>query len=78
MKRTLIGIVLLLSATFTEIGILLSASMMSMDLTEWNGTIGKMWTAVIENGLLVPFILTTITWVIAIIILGKEYFKKEE
>ena len=78
MKRTLIGIVLLLSATFTEIGILLSASMMSIDLTEWDGTMGKMWTAVIENRLLVPFILTTIAWIIAIIILGKEYFRKEE
>lgn len=73
MRRTIIGIALLISATLTDIGILISASLLGARLTEWNSKSGRMWTALVDNGMLFPFILAKILWVISIIILIREY-----
>jgi predicted tellurium resistance membrane protein TerC len=75
MKRTIIGIALLLSATLTDIGILISASILATGLIEWHST--KLWTAITENQLLLPFILSLILFIIALTILYKEYYDKK-
>lgn len=74
MKKTFIGIALLISATLTDIGITISASLLATGLTEWDTLSGKLWTAIIENKLLFPFVLSKTFFVLAIIILIKEYF----
>ena len=78
MKKTIIGIALMISATLADIGILISASILGADLMEWETNAGKMWSALVENSLLFPFVLAKIVWVLAIVILSKEYFKKEK
>lgn len=78
MKKTIIGITLLLSATLTDISIIISSAILATTLTEWNTNSGKLWTALIEYKLLIPFILSNTLLLFAIIILLKEYFDKEE
>ncbi len=78
MKRTIIGIALLISATLTDIGILISASVLGIGLTEWDSESGKMWSALVDNGMLLPFILAKIIWVVSIIILLREYVEEKK
>lgn len=75
MKRTIIGFALLISATLTDIGILISASLLGAGLTEWDSDSGRMWSALVGNGMLLPFILAKVLWAVSIIILVKEYVK---
>lgn len=73
MKRTIIGVALLISATLADIGITLSASI----LARGNNTgSGRFWTAIIANGFLFPFILVKVLFVLAFVILIREYFEK--
>ena len=76
MKRTIIGVAILLSATLTDIGITIASAIMAAGLTEWNTKSGKYWTALTENGLVFPFILAKVLFVIAIVILLREYFDR--
>lgn len=78
MKKTMIGIALLISATLVDIGITISASILATGLTEWDSESGKLWTAITENKLLFPFVLSKALFVLAIIILLKEYFDKKQ
>ena len=72
MKRTIIGVALLISATLADIGITLSASILA------EGTTGteKFWAAITGNGLLLPFILVKLLFILALAILVREYFSK--
>ena len=74
MKRTIIGVALLISATLADIGITLSASILS----EGNAGSGKFWAAITANGFLLPFILTKLLFILAFVILIREYFKKSK
>lgn len=78
MKKTVIGTTLLISATLADIGIMISASILATSLTEWDTVSGKLWTAITENKLLFPFILSKVLFVLAGIILLKEYFDKKQ
>ncbi len=77
MKKTVIGIALLISATLADLGILISASILANGLTEWNSDSGKLWTAITENKLMFPFVLAKILFVVAVIIIFIEYFDKK-
>ena len=45
-------------------------------LTKWYHGSGKFWTAITENGFLLPLILAKLLFLLAIVILIKEYFGK--
>ncbi len=77
MKRTMIGIALLFISMISNIIILIFASQIASNLTEWYTAQGKFMTALSEYGLLVPYILTYIFIVLSILILVKEYFSKD-
>ena len=77
MKKALIGAVFLLSATLADIGVLISSSILAAKLTEWKNS-GRMWTALVDNGMLFPFILAKILWLLGLIILTVEFLKKKE
>lgn len=72
MKRTIIGVALLISATLADIGIALSASILAEGIT---GS-GKFWTAITGTGFLLPFILAKLLFLLAFAILVREYFSK--
>ena len=72
MKRTIIGVALLISATLADTGITLSASILAGS----NTGSGRFWTAIIANGFLFPFILVKVLFVLAFAILIREYFGK--
>ncbi len=74
MKRTIIGIALLFISMFSNISILISASIIASNLTEWYSDKGRFMTALSEYGLLVPYIFTYIFIVISLLALIKEYF----
>lgn len=78
-KKTLIGIALLFCSTLSYIGILISATMYGLQLTEWSSDKGKIGTAITENAfLLIPCYITTILFVMGIAILFSEYYSKTE
>ena len=72
MKRTVIGVALLVCATLTDIGIMLSASILAYKATGAE----KFWTALTENGFLLPFVLAKILFILAVAVLLREYFSK--
>lgn len=74
MKRTIIGVALLVCATLADIGITLSAS----TLAEGNAGSGKFWAAITTNGFLLPFILVKLLFMLAFVILIREYFEKSK
>ncbi len=75
--RTLIGISLLISSALVYIGISISATIYGSSLTEWSTDKGKIGTALTENALLlIPCIITSIMFVIAIAILFSQYYSK--
>lgn len=77
MKKTLIGIALLISSTLAYVGISISATIYGSQLTEWSTDKGKIGTALTENALLfIPFIITTVMFVLGIAILFNEYNSK--
>lgn len=78
MKRTIIGVGLLLSAVIADAGVVISAAILSLSITEWSAEAGRFWTALTGNGLLFPFILAKGLFVVALIILAIQFFKKVE
>jgi hypothetical protein len=79
LKKTLIGIALLISSTLAYIGILISATIYGSQLTHWITDQGKIGTALTENALLLfPCIVSTIMFVIGISILFSEYYSKTD
>ncbi len=79
MKKTLIGIALLITSAIAYVGISISAAIYSSHLTEWQSNIGKIGTALSDNVLLsIPLIIVTIMFILGVIILKREYFSKIE
>jgi len=79
MKKTLIGIALLISSTLAYVGISISASICGTQVSEWSTYIEKTGTALTENALLsIPCIITTIMFVKGIAILLSEYYSKTD
>ena len=76
MRRTIIGAVLLVAATLADVGVTISASILATGSLASNAGSGKFWTAITENGLLFPFILAKLLFLLAIAILAREYFNK--
>ena len=77
MKKTLIGIALLISSTLAYVGISISATICGSQLTEWITDKGKVGTALTENALFsIPCIISTIMFVMGIAILFSEYYSK--
>lgn len=78
MKRVIIGTSLLISSSIVIAGITISAAIRAVEITEWYTYQGKIWTAIIENKLLMPFLFSTGIFMIGLIILIKEFFNKNE
>ncbi|MBS5081819.1 hypothetical protein [uncultured Robinsoniella sp.] len=78
MKRVIIGTSLLISSSIVIAGITISAAIRAVEITEWYTYQGKIWTAIIENKLLMPFLFSTGLFMIGLIILIKEFFNKNE
>lgn len=78
MKRVIIGTSLLISSSIVIAGITISAAIRAVEITEWDIYQGKIWTAIIENKLLMPFLFSTGLFMIGLIILIKEFFNKNE
>lgn len=78
MKRVIIGTSLLISSSIVIAGITISAAIRAVEITEWYTYQGKIWTAIIENRLLMPFLFSTGLFMIGLIILIKEFFNKNE
>ena len=78
MKRVIIGTSLLISSSIIIVGITVSAAIRAVEITEWYTYQGKIWTAIIENKLLMPFLFSTGLFMIGLIILIKEFFNKNE
>lgn len=78
MKRVIIGTSLLISSSIVIAGITISAAIRAVEITEWYTYQGKIWTAIIKNKLLMPFLFSTGIFMIGLIILIKEFFNKNE
>jgi hypothetical protein len=78
MKKTIIGIVLLLSSTFIYLGLTITAAFLAANITSWDPDFGKYGTAVGEYGLVFPFIIAYIMLAASIVILAREYFDKQK
>ncbi|HWT76281.1 MAG TPA: hypothetical protein VN258_16395 [Mobilitalea sp.] len=79
MKKTMIGIALLISSVISYVGIIISAAICGSQLTQWSTDLGKTGTALIENIiLLIPFIISVIIFVIGLVILYHEYHAKAD
>lgn len=78
MKRVIIGTSLLISSSIVIAGITISAAIRAVEITEWDTYQGKIWTAIIENKLLMPFLFSTGLFMIGLIILIKEFFNTNE
>lgn len=78
MKRVIIGASLLISSSIIIAGITVSAAIRAVEITDWDIYQGKIWTAVIENKLFMPFLFFTGLFMIGLIILIKEFFNKNE
>lgn len=74
----IIGTSLLISSSIIIAGITVSAAIGAVEITEWYTYQGKIWTAIIENKLLMPFLFSTGLFMIGLIILIKEFFNKNE
>jgi hypothetical protein len=73
-KNLIIGIALLLSSILLYIGVAISTVIYASQLTEWFTSKGKIGTALTENGLLlIPFIISTVMFILGIAILLREY-----
>jgi|GEM_PF-3818316 hypothetical protein len=79
MKKTLIGIALLISSLLAYIGVSISAAIYGSQLTEWSTDKGKIGTALTENALLLfPCIISAIMFIFGIVILYKMYYLKPD
>ena len=88
MKRTIIGGIILLTGTMISLAILIAAASYTPSITTWQGS--KFWFAifgtndfgnevVVESLFLgLPFIMGIILFILGLIILGMEYFRKED
>lgn len=74
MKKYLIGTTLAFFGLFADIGILIFGAIVGSALTEWQTNLGKVWTAISDNYLLIPFILATAVMVLGVVLLIKDYF----
>jgi len=74
MKKYLIAATLAFFGLLADIGILLFGAIVGSTLTEWQTNLGKIWTAISDNYLLIPFIIATALMVLGIALLIKEYF----
>lgn len=75
MKKIIIGGIMLLSGIVMDMGILLFGAIYGSQLTQWRTNLGKVWTAIFENHLLIPFLGGTIAIIVGIVILIREYFR---
>lgn len=79
LKRTLIGIALLVTSVMAYIGISISTIIYASQLTQWHTDKGRIGTALTENALLfIPCFITAIMFVFGIVILFSQYYSKTD
>ena len=75
MKNVIVGGFLLLSGV---IGLSAMLGVASSDLTDtWNTLPGRLITAILENGTLIPSLVFLLLFLFGMGILGTEYFKND-
>lgn len=77
MKNTIIGISFLYFGAIVCLTILGYGFKYSEAVTEWNPKLGKLWSFIWDNYLLIPFVLSLLLTLFAIALLLKEYFSKK-
>ena len=79
MKRTIIGIALLITSALAYVGIAISVAIYGSQLTEWMTDKGKVGTALTENAIFsIPCFVAAIMFAIGVVILFVEYFSKTD
>lgn len=78
MKKVIIGASFMFFGLFAASSILLVATLYAPALTEWQTNLGKIWTVIFENYLLIPFIVATAIMILGILMLGRAYFGERE
>jgi hypothetical protein len=77
-KNIIIGIAILIASILLYIGVTISTVIYALQLTEWYTDKGKIGTALTENGLLLmPFIISTIMFILGVAILLREYTRNQ-
>ena len=74
MKRALIGCFMALLGTLWGAGVMYAASQMLV--TSWNSSVGRLMTTILEQGLLLPFVIAALFLMLGLVIMAVEYFKK--
>ena len=76
MKRALIGGFLALIGTIWSLAIIIFAG--NNLVSGWSTPPGRFWTTVLETGMMFPFVLAMAFLVLGLLIMGIEYFRKED
>ena len=74
MKRVLIGCFMALLGTLWGAGVMYAASQMLV--TSWDPSVGRLMTTILEQGLLLPFVIAALFLMLGLVIMAVEYFKK--
>lgn len=77
MKRTLIGGILSLLGTIWGLAVLLSAANNLSETSSWYTPPGRFGTTVANMGLTVPLVLALLLFVLGLVILAVEFFRKD-
>lgn len=87
MKKTIIGGILVLTGTLISLCIIMAAALVFPDITAWSGS-NKFWFIIFGSRqygddvlhslfLGFPFVVGVLLFIIGLIIIGIEYYKKE-
>ena len=75
MKRALIGCFMALLGTLWGAGVIYAASQMLV--TSWDPSVGRLMTTILEQGLLLPFVIAALFLLLGMGIMAVEFFKKD-
>lgn len=78
MKRAMIGGFLTLIGTIWCLAALLTAGVNVENVDSWHTPPGRFGTALLETGMMAPFVLAVLLLLIGLVILGIEYFRKDQ
>ena len=75
MKKAFIGGFLSLIGTIWSLAIIIFAG--NNLVSQWSTPPGRFFTTVIETGMMIPMIIPVVIFLVGMLIMGVEYFKKD-
>lgn len=78
MKRALIGGFLTLTGSIWALAALLTGGAYVEQVTSWWTPPGRYGTALMESGMMAPLVIGGVLFLLGLVIMGVEYFKKED